>query len=690
MLIGFILLLIMTFGGFAVTYFYDDDDAPFFVRVCAGIVVGQVAFSLVSFLIGCAFGMSVLTLALSLAITALPLAFLPLLKVQRDFAVFLQSLKSFFVTINVDKIGLSVIYVALSALLWRFFSRAMLDVNGAFGTGSPHNIGDLSFHLQAIYGFLNGQNFPPQNPSYAGAVFTYPFMADLITAFLAFVGMTVADAMFYQNIFLIVALIVLFHHFTFKITHSRIAAHIAPFLLLFDGGFGFVMYVQDAIASEQGVFGYLFNMPTDYTIRGDSTWRWGNSLTTLFFTQRSLLLGLPLTLIILTEVWKLFNADSQNINEANKADIDENKETFNFQLSTFNFFTPSTFNFAILGLFAGTLPLVHAHSFAVLMGTCALLALMRLNYWREWFAFFAAAGLIAVPELLWAILQSATKGESFIGFQFGWDNKNQNFFWFWLKNTGLFIPLLIAAIAILVANFKSKNVDSEVEIGIDNGDDAKPSSFVSRNLILFYLPFVLCFVIPNTVRLAPWIWDNVKVLIYWFVISVPLVALLLARIWQHGKFGKLAASTLILILMFSGFLDVWRIADKQVEYVVFERDAVIVANQVKAKTAPHSLVLSAPMYNAAAAIMGRRWFLGYIGHLISHGVNPTRRDEELKRIYSGEADALEIIRRNNIEYIVVSPIERSYMTVNDNFFSQFPVVASSGEYRVYQVKQNGE
>ena len=66
--------------------------------------------------------------------------------------------------------------------------------------------------------------------------------------------------------------------------------------------------------------------------------------------------------------------------------------------------------------------------------------------------------------------------------------------WFWLKNTGLFIPLLIVALV------------------------WKPDNYlVPRRLLLFYLPFTLCFIVPNFVKLAPWVWDNVKMFFYWWI-----------------------------------------------------------------------------------------------------------------------------------------------------------------------------
>src|SRR5690606_35414669 len=59
-----------------------------------------------------------------------------------------------------------------------------------------------------------------------------------------------------------------------------------------------------------------------------------------------------------------------------------------------------------------------------------------------WAIFAAAVAAVALPELAWMMSGSATKAGSFFGWKFGWDKGEANFFWFWLKNTGAFIPLL--------------------------------------------------------------------------------------------------------------------------------------------------------------------------------------------------------------------------------------------------------
>ena len=100
------------------------------------------------------------------------------------------------------------------------------------------------------------------------------------------------------------------------------------------------------------------------------------------------------------------------------------------------------------GVIAGLLLLVHAHTFMTVMGLGGCLALVFFKQkWREWSIFFAIAILLAVPQMLWVISGSSVEAQSFIGWHFGWDKaEDANFVVFWLKNTGLFIPLLVGAL----------------------------------------------------------------------------------------------------------------------------------------------------------------------------------------------------------------------------------------------------
>jgi hypothetical protein len=204
--------------------------------------------------------------------------------------------------------------------------------------------------------------------------------------------------------------------------------------------------------------------------------------------------------------------------------------------------------------------------------------------------------------------------------------------------------------------------------------------------LYFYIPFAALFLICNVARLAPWDWDNIKVLIYWFVGSAPFIGLALAWAWRRNALFKYAAVLCLVVLMLAGAIDVWRTASRQYSTRVFDADGVKVAEQIKQKTPPNALFLNAPTYNTAVALSGRQSLMRYIGHLSSYGINFMERDGELRKIYQGDAVADTLLRKYNIDYVMVSPEEKGSVQAKEEYFKKFPVIAESGQYKVYKVK----
>lgn len=671
MLVSIVLILLITVGGFGLTYLVSDDET-FLWRVGAGNIIGSAVFGLICFLLACFFGLTALTAALSVLITLAPLAVFSQKNYQNAFQTDWQKAKGKFEGASLKKALPFFYYAFFLVIFWLFFDRAMIETANGIVTGGSQNLGDLPFHLGAIFSFTEGNNFPPENPSYAFAKFSYPFIADLITSAFVVFGAKVRDALFVQNIFLAFSLLVVLERFTFKLTGNRLAGKIAPVILFFSGGLGFVWFLKDYWNGAQSLIDFLWKMPSDYTI--SDNFRWGNALVTLFLTQRSLLLGMPLTIIVLQKLWETFISRQSAVGSRQSA-VESEEHTLSVQ-------------HLILGLIAGTLPLIHVHSLAVLFIVTAFLFVFCFDKWREWTTFGIGVAIVAVPELLWAMSGSATRLTEFVAWNFGWDKRDLNFFWFWLKNTGIFIPLLVLALWMISSHIEQKAraaEEAEKEDKIEPQNNPAQQSIFGVQHLLFYLPFLACFLIANLIKLAPWEWDNIKVLIYWFVGSIPFVAMILAELWKKDKLLKIIAAGCLVTLIFSGALDVWRTVTKQTNYNVFSKDSVAIAEQIKAKTAPNALFLNAPTYNSAVVLSGRRSLMRYSGHLSSYGIDYNEREMDVKRIYSGDAQFESILKKYNIEYVIVSPEERGNINVNDANFTRFPVIAESGAYKIYKV-----
>ena len=651
MLISLILLLIVMVGALGLTYLVFDEETMMF-RLAAGNIIGCAIFGTALFALTFVFGLTYVSVGAALLISLSPL-FLLTDKDRRkrfnsDKAKAFGKLQGG----TLARFTGFAFYAFFFIVFCLFFSQTMYTTPAGIFTGGSNNLGDLPYHLGAIFSFTEAGNFPPQNPSFAGAKFTYPFIADLITAATMRLGANVESAFFIQNVAWAFSLLVILERFAVWLTGNKLARRIAPILLFFSGGLGFVWFAKDYWEQGLSLWQFLWNLPRDYTI--GEHFRWGNSMVVLFITQRSLLLGMPLTLLVLGWLWRHF-----------KTDQTENAEA---ESGSKQFVLPIAF-----GLIAGTLPLIHLHSLVVLFAVTACLFILQPSKWKHWIAFGAGVCLIAVPELTWSMTGSATRTSEFIGWHFGWDSGKTNVVWFWLKNTGILLPILVAAIYLAWKPEPTK-------------DDSSP---VTRHLslLLFYIPFAILFLVSNVVKLAPWEWDNIKVLIYWFVGSLPLIALLLAKIWERGKAFRAAAVGLTLVLTMAGALDVFRTMTSVNKIKVFDSDAVRLAEQLKAKTEPNAIFLNAPTYNSAIVLAGRLSFMRYSGHLSSHGINYLPREEEVKKIYQGGPVAEMLMKKNDISYVLISPEERSSMTANEEAFKKFPIVAESGQYRVYKVKE---
>jgi hypothetical protein len=509
-------------------------------------------------------------------------------------------------------------------------------------------------------------------------------------------GVSVRDAMFVQNVAWAFSLTVILERFVASITKDRFAGRLAPWLLFLSGGLGFIWFFGDYLAQTKGFFDFLAHLPKDYTI--SDQFRWGNSMVVLFMTQRSLLLGMPLTMIVLGYLWRVFDGSEAPANQTTPSsfgnsdrgseEIQNPKSKIQNRNGVAAASAAGVVRTAVIGALAGLLPLVHLHSLVVLFVVGVFLFILRPERWLTWVLFAGGVAVIAIPELLWSISGSATETQKFFGWHFGWDKGDKNFLWFWLTNAGIFIPVLLLAIYLFGSRVVSANADegspqsrkgARKELVADNGNSYSP--------LFFYLPFAFLFVVSNTAKLAPWEWDNIKVLIYWFVGSIPFVALLISWLWRKSTISwRLLAVLCFVMLVASGAIDVWRTVSGQINYKVFDKDAVEIASQIRVRTPSGAMFLNAPTYNTAVVLTGRRSLMRYPGHLSSHGIDYAERESDVKRIDQGGDAAIRLMEKYGIDYVLVSPEERNIASVNEQFFARYPIAAESGQYKVYKIR----
>jgi hypothetical protein len=655
-MIGSLLLAaVAVTGGYVATYTFDR-DAPVYARLATGAVLGLTLLAFAGFVLALVLAVTPVALVGAALVTALPLVTLRAGSRRAAIAADLRAAGgSVMAAIRGPTIGtaVGVVYAGLIGIVtWLIADRTLFTASdGGLSINNVNNLGDLPYHLGITASFAYGENFPPENPVFAGVGFSYHYISDFLAALFVGAGATLLGGMFLVTVVVGTSLLALVHRWTRDVTGDAVAARLAPLLLVFSGGFGWLGLIDQARLGENGIVAAFLESDTRYTIQNDGIIRFGNTVTALLIPQRGLLLGMALAVIAFTLLWKAVDAP---------VTADDPRAGWRARLRA----AIGERRMLVAGLVTGVLPIVHLHTFAVVFGTAFFLGLLfrgwREGRWRPWLVYVVTTLALALPLVAWTARGSSANLSSFVGIQFGWDRGVHDPLTFWLVNTGLFIPMLAAAYL--------WRTDRPL---------------LSRKLLLFSLPFLLWFVIPNLFRLAPWLWDNIKVFTYWWLGAVPLVALLLARVWREGAAGRLGAVAAAIVLMGSGALDVAR-ATVGPSYQIFDRDGIALADMVRDSTEPDAVVLTAPSYNSPIFLSGRRVFMGYAGFLWANGLPYTEREQELRAIYAGDDSANDLIARNGISYILLGPQERAELAPDEAFLAQFPVAGEIGQYRLYR------
>lgn len=630
-------------GGAAITYL-EGRRAPISERLAIGACLGSALFPLVALPVASVAGLSGWTVAIGAFLSALPLLVFTRPRARAALrAEWLDArlrLRGALAGRDRTMLVAGLLVAALAILLIAAWRQALLITPDGIQTRSLANRSDLAFHIGMIARTLAGGSYPPEHPEFANAPLTYPFLVNFGAALLVRAGAPLDRALLLQNTVLVLGIVVLAYHWARELTGSRFAAICSPLLVLLGSGVGWLVMLRDFSTAHTGPIDFLMALPHSYTLN-TANLQWGNIATIMMLPGRSLLLGLPLILIVVMLWWRAIGQPGEGTPSSDRTAADAR-------------------SMVLAGVVTGLLPLAHTHSFGVALAAGGALALL-FPYWRLWVRFFAAAAIVALPQLVWIARGSPVHAAAFFGWAPGWVHAPEPLAWFWFKNTGLFIPLLVVALL-------------------------APAPLIPPRLRRFYLPFLAFFIVPNLVRLAPRLWDNNKVLIYWYIASVPLVALLLARLWGRGTWlPRLAAVGLVLSLSVSGVLDAWRVASGVSLETVFDREGVAFADRLQSRIPSDALIVRATTVNHPVLLAGRRSFLGYPRRVWSHGFDSSEREAEVACVYSGCGDARHILDRHAIDYIVVGPPERESLQLNEQFLGQFPVELDTGGYRLLHV-----
>jgi hypothetical protein len=484
---------------------------------------------------------------------------------------------------------------------------------------SPFNLGDLGLHITYIKTFANGVAMWPESPIYVYSQLRYPAGIDLFNGLLTNLG--------------------------FDLRHQLIAtgllASLATFYALYRWGGTFTVA---GFLFNGGIAGYqILDTHKFLDYQGTSHVSWKSIPLTMFVTQRGLLYAIPAGLLLLCQ-WR------------SKYGSEEEKQQ---QL------LPPWAEFILYA----SMPLFHVHTFIALSLVLLVLFLARPASRLPLLKLVGAAVLPAV-FFVWLTTDHMRAG-SILEWHFGWTQTvgdfKMEFFLFWLFNFGAFLPLVVALIWIVAQQEGDRLRSGKFELSID-------AAYLAAAVLIFLLS--LC------VKTAPWEWDNIKLLIWAYFISLPILWERLLRRWTlPARVGA------CIIVFFSGFVSlIGGLAVNKDGYEFANRSEVDFVAAAVRRLPIEARFAGFPTYNHPLLLNGRKMVCGYGGHLWTQGINSTDVENKLRNLMLGQGDWQKAARELQVRYLFWGNLEKAnYITSARPWEKQSPLVAQGGWGSIYDL-----
>ncbi len=494
--------------------------------------------------------------------------------------------------------------------------------------------GDWSAHLAFTEAFRErGLSWVMENsPLFQDAPFRYPFFSHAVTALISgILGLETISGMILTSTILLLVLPFLLFRFFRSLAISSMASLYSTLGFLFMGGF------------------QIFDKALDPSKALTSQFDHGSIVTQLliyeFFPQRAFLFGICIFLWAIVQL-----RGSGNWKKA---------------------LLPMT----LLGL----LPLVHLHSFFALpffllpfllypSKTSGLFS-NRTSVLRLGIVIAGIGGLC----ILFLFREKNPNSLSWNLFLPGWAQNSttgqtaaigMNPLWFWIYNTGFFLPFALAGI------WLHRREPTLCSISISGWS-------------LFLFSLMIC--------VQPYFYDNLKLFTYAFLFLAPCFALSLEWLQKKsGKFGIFLVLILLSIQCSSALLDL-RSFQQGIEHATwFGRSEIRLAEEFKKiRRSPDDRVLINPIHNhPIPCLAGNPVVMGYPGWLWSWGIQYGELEKKVASVLLGGADSIQNLSALSPRYIVVNSNEKfQNQPVAISFLdSHTKKILEVDSWQVYQVE----
>jgi hypothetical protein len=327
-----------------------------------------------------------------------------------------------------------------------------------------------------------------------------------------------------------------------------------------------------------------------------------NLFLSILLTQRGFLFALPATLFLYQALQRSFDP--------------ERKMAFHWSEKIG------------LGIIWGALGFFHLHTYAFVSLFFGLWILWQ-RQWRTWFWTLLIAALVGLPFVLNAVWPEPGMN-SLMHWSRGWSRpEGRDVFSYWIQNVG---PWIVAMVGALIVLYKRKNWKAFV-----------PQAFIAFLFVLF-----------AHLILAPWDWDNIKLLFWCYIFG-----LLLMKEWLWNLRSAQAKAAVFAVFFGPGFLlfvhslplfthgIAWTSA-KELE----KAEVLLAGHDVNLG------ILIAPEYEHPALLLGHKLYMGYTGHVWSHGYNYSEREALMSRYFAGDLTVLPELSAEGVKLFYQGPLEK--------------------------------
>lgn len=520
------------------------------------------------------------------------------------------------------------------------YTHVLREVDGALHVGQS-TYGDLCLHLGIATGLRNAP-FPPDYTILPGTLLGYPFLTDSMVTTMLLFGTKLSTAFTLTGTLMMAQVYTGFVLLVWELTHKSAAVVLAFVLMFLNGGLGF-LYTLDGVFKDPtrltNVFTGFYQTPTNMP---ELNLRWVNVICDMMVPQRTLLGGWT---VLLPALYMFVDA-------VRSRDLRR---------------------FALLGAWAGLMPMVHTHSFFALglMSIGAMVSRLlrapskdRLRRFKCYLCYGCVALALALPQLLtWTFPQ--TTGGGSLGLRFNWVNNQgdgqliDGYFWFWTKNVGLIYLLMVPA-----------------ALSARRDGLLRPLS----------LGALVIYAVAEFIQFQPNPYDNNKLFYVAYMLMLPSVALYLIHLWEkmRGIRGRamfaclfLGASTL------SGALSLGR--EVVSDYQLFSAAEVRAAAFIDENLPADALFLTGDQHNnAVSALAGRHIVCGTASYLYYHGFDTSVERADESRMLAAPGESASLFEKYDVDYIYISNSERTNFGADEAWFVEnCPMIYDGGGVRIF-------